>query len=1124
MGDKIMNRQPSMKKVFFQKLSRLILPTILSLGFFSASVSQGQTLTDIYWNPFNTNGLGGSGSWSTSPTNWSFNSAGSAQSNNIPMPTVGTNVGQSAYYRYNFGGSNGTVSIGTSQSALGAVNITSSGYIFVQSGNFSGGGNVGGVSANATTTLGSGVRVDFNCTTNGSKWTIASNSISGNADGTSSIYLTGTNGGTNIWSFEKTTTFTNLTIFINSQGATNANSAMVVQNGSSSTGGHPSINANIVNNSTNGVPLTLGVTSSGNLTNAGSISGSNAVILRVGGSGNIVLAASNSYTGGSTLTNSSSGSIDLDKVTRGQFGSGDIAVLSSSTFFYIRSLINEVDITNNIRIDGVLKESTTSGWRLTNSGTISGVGSILSTNSGSNLYLTGTNNSFGGGVTIGNGSIFVNSFGRAGANSSIGTNGLITLGGPGATANGISIRTVSTNDETTDKRFLLTGADGLAAQIEANLGSVLTLTADLQSGGSGIHTLQLSGKTNTVVTTVGTNSVTNIYTGKLIFSGLIADASNITNTIKVGGTGTGIVQLANTNNSFGAAVVVTNSTSGQNTTLQVVSVGTPGQASSIGTNGNITIGGVNGSTCYLEYLGNGETSAKSITWGQTNVGGLWLVQSGTGNLKLTGGLLVGSATNASRTLNLAGATTGIGEVASNLGDYGTNVVVTTVTNTNAGVVTTTNTNYFSMLLGVSKSGSGTWILSGTNSYSGPTIVAGSGTYGTNSVLKVAGTKALSTLTSLSGSTSSGNTATLDLSVAGDYVVNSYGTTALEGRSMNFMASSGGTTTLTFTNATNVITTANSSGRTLNNNSTNLTLDFLGALDISSSTANDITLGGVGDFKVRGVIFNSSNATARSLLKKGSGTLRLYATNTYNGTTTINDGKLVMVNAKALPASSPTVLDGGQLKVDYVGADSDTLGNLRLTADSTIDAGTSSASTLNFASATNWLSTGNILKVSNYYPVGAKIYIVNTNGVPLAQIKKQEDTNAVASLTSDGLLTFSVPSSGSTYTGLGYLAGSENVLAANGLSNLMNYALGQNGPSAAFPAGPALSTDSNGMTLSATGRKDDTSLKFYVQWTTDLSGVNDSWDLHSTEVFAPNLTGTILFGEDRKFIRLKVVRP
>ncbi|NBS84533.1 MAG: hypothetical protein EBS59_07565, partial [Verrucomicrobia bacterium] len=442
------------------------------------------------------------------------------------------------------------------------------------------------------------------------------------------------------------------------------------------------------------------------------------------------------------------------------------------------------------------------------------------------------------------------------------------------------------------------------------------------------------------------------------------------------------VVLGNPSNSFSGGVLFTNSQSGLTSLLKISKFGNSGENSSLGTAGNVTFGGASGSTCTLDYTGSGEVSSKTITLGGT-LGTVGLSQSGTGLLKLTGSVLPGTTT-AGRTLLLTGSSSGSGELGGNLGDP----------------------NGFALT--VSKSGSGTWTLSGSNSYSGSTIVAGSGTDGTNSVLKVAGINALSTLTSLSGSASSSSTATLDLSVAGNYVINSYGTTALEGKGMNFTASSGGATTLTFTNATNVITTANSSGRTLNNNSTNLILDFLGALDISSSTANDITLGGVGDFKVRGVIFNSSNTTARSLTKSGSGTLRLYATNTYNGTTTMNDGKLVMANAKALPAASPTVLAGGQLKVDYVGADSDTLGNLRLTADSTIDAGTgTSGSSLKFASATNWLSTGNILKVSNYYPVGAKIYIVNTNGVPLAQIKKQEDTNAVASLASDGLLTFSV---------------------------------------------------------------------------------------------------------------------
>jgi hypothetical protein len=163
-------------------------------------------------------------------------------------------------------------------------------------------------------------------------------------------------------------------------------------------------------------------------------------------------------------------------------------------------------------------------------------------------------------------------------------------------------------------------------------------------------------------------------------------------------------------------------------------------------------------------------------------------------------------------------------------------------------------------------------------------------------------------------------------------------------------------------------------------------------------------------------------------------------------------------------------------------------------------------------------------------VGAKIYIVNTNGVPLAQIKKQEDTNAVASLASDGLLRFSASSSGSTYTGVGYAAGSENVIAANGLSNLMNYALGGTGSSSS-PALPVMSSDANGLTLMANIRNDDTGLNVVGQYAYSLDG---TWyDVTLSPVVGatsavPNttvksFTQAVEVDKPRKFLRLKVTK-
>ena len=75
--------------------------------------------------------------------------------------------------------------------------------------------------------------------------------------------------------------------------------------------------------------------------------------------------------------------------------------------------------------------------------------------------------------------------------------------------------------------------------------------------------------------------------------------------------------------------------------------------------------------------------------------------------------------------------------------------------------------------------------------------------------------------------------------------------------------------------------------------------------------------------------------------------------------------------------------------------------------------------------------------------------------------------------------------GSTFASL-YPAGSEATLGSNGLSNLMNYALGGVGESS-IPALPALTTGADGLTLTANIRSDDTTLSVKGQYATDLNG-------------------------------------
>jgi hypothetical protein len=117
--------------------------------------------------------------------------------------------------------------------------------------------------------------------------------------------------------------------------------------------------------------------------------------------------------------------------------------------------------------------------------------------------------------------------------------------------------------------------------------------------------------------------------------------------------------------------------------------------------------------------------------------------------------------------------------------------------------------------------------------------------------------------------------------------------------------------------------------------------------------------------------------------------------------------------------------------------------------------------------------------------------------------------------------------GSSFTGVGYASGTENNIAANGLSNLMNYALGQNGPNAQFPSAPVLRTANNTMTLTATVRTDDSSLKFYGQWSSNLSANDWGQTDHSTELTPSSSSLSYSQSIDasvaKKFIRFKVLK-
>ena len=956
-----MNRHTSMNKIFFQKLgplylfsrAQIIISAVMAFGFFVSGNAHAQS-TNLFWNP--TNGLGGTGSWSSGALVWSTNST----TGGPILVTSGTSTNNI----YNFSGTAGTVSQSSASTyTVVGINWLTSGYIWNMTGsrtftatdNTATGTNTIYITNNAnltlTSTTGNGVTFEGLSITGGAGSTLTlSNAVGINT----TVFLGGT-----------TSTTAGRTNSVNTiiDGA----GTMVLGNKASLTGFTQA--GNITNNSTGMFVITNSASGSANI--AGAISGTGAVTLAYTGSGDISLRGANTYSGNTTIQGGSTNGSVMLYGQNSAFGSGTVTIAGAGTN-WVRSMGGSVNITNNIGINSgsiYRLSADNSGWKVTNSGVISGAGSLLLSGTETQI-LSNTNNSFGGGVTIASSTtVLVNSIGAAGSNSSLGTNGTITFsslsggGGPG------ELYWLGSTSENSDKAIALT-------TVSTNASRGMKIYAGASGSGGTNVTLALNGNINSTGTNNMTITLGAFNTNTLVMNGTINQAAGYINSLVVGNSGVGTVVLSNTGNSFGGSLTI-NAGSSSTNTVRVVKIGNAGENSSIGTNGTINIGGGSSSGVnILQYSGSGETNNKVINLAGTT-GGATLDQSGTGILKFTSAM---TATGAgAKTITLSGSTAGTGEITSGITDLGGNVI------------------------SVTKSGTGTWVLSGNNTYTGPTVV-GLASASSNGILRIAGPSSLSPNTSLSGSTSSTNISTIDLATAGSYVVNSYGTYNNLGNNLSFTASSGGSTTLTFTNATNVMTSGTSQGRYLYNNSSNLLLELQGALDISSSSSNDMTIGGFGDINIGGNMLNSSNGV-RSITKVGSGALRLFGTNTYNGTNKVSGGILVMGNSKSLPANTPTVLDGGTLTVSYASGDSDNIGNLSITANSSINLGTgTSASTLKFASGTNWTS-GRTLTISNA-SIGAKLYITDTNNVPLAQIKSAENPNATASLASDGLLTFS----------------------------------------------------------------------------------------------------------------------
>jgi autotransporter-associated beta strand protein len=264
-------------------------------------------------------------------------------------------------------------------------------------------------------------------------------------------------------------------------------------------------------------------------------------------------------------------------------------------------------------------------------------------------------------------------------------------------------------------------------------------------------------------------------------------------------------------------------------------------------------------------------------------------------------------------------------------------------------------------------GSGTNIISGNNSAAvGSVKIAGGTGTGKKPVVRLDSANAISSSSSLLGASSIEQVGTLQIGVASDVVLNSFGTATIEGNNMIFINSSSTQRSLTFTNANNYITLSSGTAgsKKLDNQSANLNVRFNGNIDIGSSTNNAVTFTGAGNFRVDGAVTNGSSTGVRGLTKTGAGTLTLAgAGNNYNGATTVDVGTLLLTNSATLTGSTALTV-----------STSNTVSSSSSTRTAAATLNVASGSSLLSGSTTTVYSGGNLIMNGT-----AGAAVVETNG-------------------------------------------------------------------------------------------------------------------------------------------------
>ena len=517
---------------------------------------------------------------------------------------------------------------------------------------------------------------------------------------------------------------------------------------------------------------------------------------------------------------------------------------------------------------------------LTDSGIISGTGTVTKATGSGNLTLSGAN-TFSGKVTISSGTLTASGVSDT-VGSGLGLGTQVELGGSGANLQ-VTVGAGATN--TTSRQLILNNS------------------ATLGNGGNG--SLVWNGNTVFNTNTTAALLFNSGGTGTNVFGGIIGNTTN-NSAVNLNFQNTQIWSLTGSNTFSGGITIG----GGKVIADKLANIGT---ASSIGTAGNIRFGYFNNAPTTFEYVGSGSTNNIQVKLGAfagtgNNAGSF--LHNGTGALVLNNAAFTLAsdvqAANMSRVLVLGGT---------NAAD-----------NTIAGVIANADGASANSTVSIVKDGVGKWILSGANTYTGGTTISNGifqigagGTTGSvqgaianngSLIFNRSDATTVANVISGSGSVTKNAANTLTLSGANTFSGNvtiGGGTLAVTSVADSGSSSLGTGTQLTLGGSATVSFTANSSNNTTRSlvlggtggnalkNSGSGALVWSGNV-INNTTANgaDFTLGGsgTGGNEFSGLLTNNG-ANAMRLIKAETGTWKVSGANTFTSLLDVFNGTLVV---------------------------------------------------------------------------------------------------------------------------------------------------------------------------------------------------------------------------------------